>query len=1150
MVRTYKISTLFAGVFFISLFALTLFMTDKTSALRSVFPSSDNSSTSTVTAMVSQAGGGVTLNASPARFKIFLPPGYSSSMVAITVKDACADTVYNDVPNTDIEAQIEGYSSWRSNSGGNCSGNDMVFNVPRSEFGSGVAKYGSYRFKTLVVRKVNGSGIKSFKVDVPSGAYVTFDEDNYGSSAPGGDPFSVWNASRSASSTTENDFNVSFRPTPCNYTEGDNVYLKWQDADYGESNETGNNIRFRLRNVSDGGFVTLYRSGNSLGTTITAAEIGGNGDFRTVYARELEPGKTYSWEWENVDKINGVQLYMPFNEISILADCNVNTQPDGDIIDVSCTSINLRAYDRDPRRNTNFRVSRVNSSGSGTTSVIGSTMHSPASGNPLSYKTYGANLTFAFGVYSPITFILEARDIETGVWREVDRQAYSRKPNPCNNDPPPTADISADCTGGIRIRNLGDENDRGGGVTYVVNAFHGSADTNGNGVMDNGEDADNNGDGYPDNGTRVYFGSGSGDIDFGWPPERTNDNSGWIAVIFAVNINETGANEWAGSIYKQSGNTGQCFNATCNGLSATIASPIPGAPANSVKAGQDFTVNFSARANGARNPMPENLTREDGYVAPLSATIYNNPAFGTSFHPIGRDVPVGSNATTSFSLRAPSSRGSYSLTVYTDYWGLYAVDTAACTIDVQVYQPFRLQPQADMPIGTPDQENPERIDYVTRLSQVESGDLNGSPYTSDDIPSSASSTLRYYRQGTYKPNDFASRNDPGSFGNPSPFNGTWNDTIAGRTFNHGGTTDSWLPGDRYCTRIVVSPATGWLGPTSDIRDPGNLEDTKCADVQNRPFVRTYGADVFGGGRFGSSGGAGGILTYLKDSNSGAGSGGEFAAFAIDNISGYATAVLRSASSPLPSTGLTFANTGAGAPGNFMGSRSVPNYYDNALKPETPEQGNPNIITNAGSHANKGQTLVRPNSGRVIINPGAGDGNGYTNRHAFFVDGDVVIRNNIVYGNTGNYGSIAQIPSFALFVKGNIYIAGSVTQLDGQYVAQPRSNGSGGTIYTCSDSGGNLYDQAGLFNNCSSKLRVNGAFASQNLKLLRTFKTLSDIPFTPGNPLIYARETFDNENSAESFRITPEFFLANPGFRPDGSQTNGKYDYMATLPPIL
>jgi hypothetical protein len=71
-----------------------------------------------------------------------------------------------------------------------------------------------------------------------------------------------------------------------------------------------------------------------------------------------------------------------------------------------------------------------------------------------------------------------------------------------------------------------------------------------------------------------------------------------------------------------------------------------------------------------------------------------------------------------------------------------------------------------------------------------------------------------------------------------------------------------------------------------------------------------------------------------------------------------------------------------------------------------------------------------------------------------------------------------------------------------------------------------------------------------VKFLRTFKTLSDVPFTPGNPIIYAKEQFGSDNAAESFRLPPEYYLAQPVFRSQGNQAAGKYDYFVTLPPVL
>lgn len=58
--------------------------------------------------------------------------------------------------------------------------------------------------------------------------------------------------------------------------------------------------------------------------------------------------------------------------------------------------------------------------------------------------------------------------------------------------------------------------------------------------------------------------------------------------------------------------------------------------------------------------------------------------------------------------------------------------------------------------------------------------------------------------------------------------------------------------------------------------------------------------------------------------------------------------------------------------------------------------------------------------------------------------------------------------------------------------------------------------------------------------------------TPGIPEKYEQLKFGDGKIAEAFRLSPEFYLGNPAFKPrsDRSDGNGEYDSILTLPPIL
>jgi hypothetical protein len=142
---------------------------------------------------------------------------------------------------------------------------------------------------------------------------------------------------------------------------------------------------------------------------------------------------------------------------------------------------------------------------------------------------------------------------------------------------------------------------------------------------------------------------------------------------------------------------------------------------------------------------------------------------------------------------------------------------------------------------------------------------------------------------------------------------------------------------------------------------------------------------------------------------------------------------------------------------------------------------------------------------------------------------VYIANDIKMNTTYTNG-VSDIPFFALIVKGNIYVAPTVTQLDGMYVAQPNGP-SGGTIFTCGTSTFAGVAQANIYSTCGNPLAFNGIVQAKKLRLHRVNGTMStDIP-------------------AETFNSLPELYLTNTPFR-DTTSDSAQYDSAASFPPLL
>jgi hypothetical protein len=393
-------------------------------------------------------------------------------------------------------------------------------------------------------------------------------------------------------------------------------------------------------------------------------------------------------------------------------------------------------------------------------------------------------------------------------------------------------------------------------------------------------------------------------------------------------------------------------------------------------------------------------------------------------------------------------------------------------------------------------------------------------------------------------------------------------------------------GDTYCAVIDSEYTTGYVGPggpndRAETKTPGH-DQPPCDRVNNKPYAHFFGSDVSAGGGFDMAGGSctsnGGIYAYVNKAGSSAerasGSGVQLGALSIDKnnaIRGFSSGLLRDPTQqPRSSTGLTFANSSGAdiensAPdpklgGRLGGSHCITNYY--GKKDDAKAQ----LFTNTDI---KGLSLPDRGTDRAYYNRfydlnGTGTlemGNntlGTGNAMVIYVNGNVHINNNIVYAHAdepNGWGQPEAITSLQLIVKGNIYVDPEVHRLDGLYVAQPKDDGSGGTIYSCFDGNGlpnyNLYNTA-----CRSQLVVNGSFVAQSVYLMRSFSSLRYSQ--SGEYFGSSRSTDCGEGSftshgdcaAEIFNFSPEVYFAQPASPVTGGPTKGIYDHITSLAPVL
>jgi len=325
-----------------------------------------------------------------------------------------------------------------------------------------------------------------------------------------------------------------------------------------------------------------------------------------------------------------------------------------------------------------------------------------------------------------------------------------------------------------------------------------------------------------------------------------------------------------------------------------------------------------------------------------------------------------------------------------------------------------------------------------------------------------------------------------------------------------------------------------------------LQGSNCDT--NKPNTGTYQAPDFGS--LSTTRYRGAIMSFT-DSNSRVGASSNIGAFSLGLIEGSNPID----PSPTPSrygfytglsstSALSFSNYDNYAqvyPNPFWGglfngggaevAHCIPDYWV--------KQSSAPAATPAGSFslaaANGKYTLNAGASPFIIpggtIAPGApGSGRNLT----YFIDGDVYINDDIVYGTPYN---AENVPKFALVVRGNIYVAPGVDRLDGWYIAQP--NGSNdGQVWTCHD--GTTLNNSPLSDlwvrtNCGGALTINGALTARRVNLLRIAGGLGSV--SPGT-------------SAEVINYTPEMVIDGPFFNASSATTGGGIQSLISLPPVF
>lgn len=319
-------------------------------------------------------------------------------------------------------------------------------------------------------------------------------------------------------------------------------------------------------------------------------------------------------------------------------------------------------------------------------------------------------------------------------------------------------------------------------------------------------------------------------------------------------------------------------------------------------------------------------------------------------------------------------------------------------------------------------------------------------------------------------------------------------------------------------------------------------------IASKPYFRVYNGDISAGLSATAANPCTGWSTssgtiYGWNNGAGVGAGTQLAAFALNAIDGVTSATNNTSlvtGSPKPAKGLSFANTVALEPfgGNFNKGSCPADYYATSTG-ATAKTGSGTPPTDRITSLNTGKYTY---PGGIHLNGGNVSSN---SKVTIYVDGDAYIDSDIQYPSN-TWGDLKTMESFYVIVKGNIYISNLVNNLDGVYVAQPKADGTGGTIYTCYNNSG-ITDQAFIVSRCGAQgggkpLLVNGALLAQSLRLLRSYGTQSSSSQTENtNP--------STSTSAEIINYSPELWLTAPApFDSGSTQTN--FDAISTQAPIL
>lgn len=566
-----------------------------------------------------------------------------------------------------------------------------------------------------------------------------------------------------------------------------------------------------------------------------------------------------------------------------------------------------------------------------------------------------------------------------------------------------------------------------------------------------------------------------------------------------------------------------CYAASCSiNITENVAGNPPGGP--DVNAGQDILV--SVNINGIGEEQLKGTSENLSLAINNIWTPLTNPGSGVEISGSGariyQDIAKNVTKSVSFTAHAPDNIDNHSFNGTIRYKGY---DIGSCAVTARTFKYFDLNTNASVNLS-PTEEDPTEAKFTGYGNH-------------ENVPAEYAGgiNVNYSAESKRTPYGFSEQilDSQGGVGKTN--------SVYGFTYNVPSDRNA---GDSYCLVFNIVQSRGWIGPNNIFGETFAEDSSNCVSIHDKPYIRAYGGDVIAGSAFASddacnNAGEAQIKTYRSAVVGKSGSGTQFAALAQGQIKGFMSASLRD-SLPRAATGLSFSNTigadnispdvSSNDGGFYSGSPICSADYFSTTQKDGVNIISTNSFNIAGlNSADDGrQTIINaPGNSKVRIS-NTNAGGAFNQKHTIYVDGDVVLSDDIIYPGLG--------PSFSLVVRGDIYIDKSVSQLDGLFVAQPR-DAAGGNIYTCTNDG-NLFNTSNseLWDNCRSKLVVNGAAIAGSVKLQRVINSLRDS---------LARESYGSSKAAEIFILNPEIYLNSPVL---SSDSGNKYDYITALPPIL